>query len=104
MNMPVEFALFFQYLHAIGNGWPLLVVIGVFAGVIARAMSAGPRNHSILVTCVLGIAGALLGAGTARWFGLNAEGPGILFLLALAGSLILVYLHNRIARRFRHRD
>lgn len=104
MDMPVEFALFFRYLQGMESTWILTVIIGLFAGVIARAMSSGPRNHNLLSTLAIGVSGAGLGVWTADWLGIAIEGPGRLFLFALGGSLLLVWLFNTITRPFRRPD
>lgn len=94
MDMPVEFALFVRYLHDQGDSALVLIVVGVFAGVIARAMSSGPRRQSLLATSGLGIGGAALGAYVAQRLGVAVDGLGMRFVAALAGSLTLVYLFN----------
>lgn len=104
MDMPVEFALFFRYLQGMESAWPLTVIIGLFAGVIARAMSSGPRNHGLLSTLAIGVGGAVLGVWTADWLGIAIEGSGRLFLFALGGSLLLVWLFNTVTRPFRRPD
>ena len=81
------------------------IVIGLIAGLIAKAIMPGKDPGGFIVTMLLGIAGALLGG----WIGSALTGAGLegfsfwSLLLAVAGSLILLGLYRLATGGSRHR-
>ncbi len=87
------------------------IILGLVAGYLARLLSPKPKPKGILVTMLLGLAGAgvgflifteLLGIGDAEAFDLGGL-PG-----AVIGAMLLLYLHRElvvepVARRRRMR-
>ena len=77
-------------------GW---IAIGAVAGIIAKALYPGAENFGIVLTILLGIAGALLG-GFAAWL-VGAGDPIDEFfdistwLAAIAGALVILFLATR---------
>jgi uncharacterized membrane protein YeaQ/YmgE (transglycosylase-associated protein family) len=77
------------------------IVVGLIAGLLARWVTPGPDPGGIIVTVLVGMAGAsvggfvvgILGGGGAT--GLNVWS----ILVATIGALILLFLYNLIARR-----
>jgi uncharacterized membrane protein YeaQ/YmgE (transglycosylase-associated protein family) len=41
------------------------IVLGIIVGVIAERLISGRKSHGVIVTCLIGIAGALLGGWLA---------------------------------------
>jgi uncharacterized membrane protein YeaQ/YmgE (transglycosylase-associated protein family) len=72
----------------------LLFVGGLIIGALARLALPGPDPMSIPMTAVLGIAGSLLGGIVSRIFLGYAGG----FVFALAGAILLLYLHRRFVQ------
>jgi uncharacterized membrane protein YeaQ/YmgE (transglycosylase-associated protein family) len=77
-------------------------VIGLIAGVLAKWAMPGPDPGGIVVTALVGIAGAFLGGFVVnRLLG----GPGVTgldlpsILIATLGALILLALYRLITRR-----
>ncbi|KQY55642.1 hypothetical protein ASD66_19870 [Nocardioides sp. Root151] len=70
-----------------------LIVIGIIIGVVARLLKPGRQNISLVMTFVLGIAGALIGGiiasliGTGEIFELNVIGTivGVIAAIVLIG-------------------
>ena len=70
------------------------IVLGIIAGVIAEHLISGRESHGIIVTCVIGIVGALLGGWLATkifhvhsihgFFNLST------WITAIVGSVILL--------------
>jgi uncharacterized membrane protein YeaQ/YmgE (transglycosylase-associated protein family) len=81
-------------------GW---VLLGLLAGVIAKRITPSGERMGIVVTTLLGIAGALLGGflATALGFGdpIDEFFDISTWLAAIAGALILLFAWNAIAGR-----
>ncbi|EXR89560.1 putative membrane protein [Acinetobacter baumannii 277047] len=70
--------------------WSLIVaiVVGFFAGLIARALHPGDDKAGFIVTTLIGIAGSLLATYGGRLLGLYGENSAAgFFLLSLVPSL-----------------
>jgi uncharacterized membrane protein YeaQ/YmgE (transglycosylase-associated protein family) len=77
-------------------GW---IVFGLIVGAIAKLLMPGRDPGGIIVTMLLGIAGALLGGFVGQALGLYQQGEGAGFLMALLGAVILLALYRMIVGR-----
>jgi uncharacterized membrane protein YeaQ/YmgE (transglycosylase-associated protein family) len=81
-------------------GW---IVLGLLAGLIAKALMPGAERGGIVVTMALGIGGALLGGFLASVFGLGDPIDEFFdlstWLAAIAGSLLILVAWNAISRQ-----
>jgi uncharacterized membrane protein YeaQ/YmgE (transglycosylase-associated protein family) len=81
------------------NGWIGWIVIGGLAGMVGKLLMPGKQGGGIVVTILLGIAGAvlmgLLGKVTG-WYG-SGEGPD--FIAAVIGSIILLLVYRMVKSR-----
>ena len=103
---PIQLVQAARAFEHLGNGWVALVVIGCLAGLVARLMTSSQQRVGLFSACALGIAGAALGWYATRWFpmhwtGYAPDGPGMRFLVALAGSLLLAMLGGGLGRMLR---
>jgi len=96
---PIEFVQFVRFLESLGDGWPAIIALGVLAGMIARLATTQQRQVGFLSTCLLGIAGAVLGVTAAKFLAIPLQGLGARFLAALAGSLLLALLGTLFRRK-----
>lgn len=77
------------------------IIFGLIAGAIAKWIMPGEDPGGCLVTILLGIAGAVLGGWIGTQLGL---GEGIRefnfqnFLLAIAGSVILLLIYRAVKK------
>ncbi len=82
-------------------GW---IIFGLIAGAIAKLLMPGKDPGGLIVTTLLGIAGALLGGfiGRALWgsSGVNSWSLGS-FALAIGGAIILLAIYRIIIGRRR---
>jgi uncharacterized membrane protein YeaQ/YmgE (transglycosylase-associated protein family) len=78
-------------------GW---IVLGLIAGVIAKSMLGSRAQHGIVVTILVGIAGALLGGWAAtKFFQIDTTGGFFdlsTWVIAIIGSVVLLFIYNAI--------
>ena len=81
-------------------GWLGWIVIGGLAGLIAKAIMPGKDPGGIIVTILLGIAGAVLAGFIGRALGwYDADDAGAGFIAAILGALLLLILYRLVAGR-----
>ena len=86
------------------------IVLGLVAGLLANMLIPGRRSQGLILTCVIGIVGALAGGWVATrvfhvhtlhgFFNLST------WLTAIAGAAVLLLAYNLVTRRagrFAHR-
>ena len=77
-------------------GW---ILFGLVVGAVAKLVMPGRDPGGIIVTMLLGIAGALLGGFTGRALGLYREGEAAGFLMATLGAIILLAIYRMMVGR-----
>jgi uncharacterized membrane protein YeaQ/YmgE (transglycosylase-associated protein family) len=79
------------------------VVLGLLAGLVAKAIMPGAERIGIILTTVLGIVGAILGGflATALGFGdpIDEFFDISTWLAAIVGALIILFVWNAISNR-----
>lgn len=77
------------------------IVFGLIAGVIAKLIMPGRDGGGFILTCVLGIVGAVVGGWLATMLGIGGDVTGFnlhSFLVAVVGAIV-VLLAFRLLRR-----
>lgn len=73
------------------SSWIGVILIGFFAGLLARMVSSDPRNpQGCLLTTFLGIMGALLFTWIGQATGMYGRGEYAGFIGAVIGALIVL--------------
>ena len=75
-------------------GW---IVFGLIVGVVAKFLMPGRDPGGFVVTIGIGIVGALLGGFLGRVLGLYREGDPVGFIMAVLGSILLLWIYRRTA-------
>jgi uncharacterized membrane protein YeaQ/YmgE (transglycosylase-associated protein family) len=70
-------------------GW---IIFGLIVGALAKLVMPGRDPGGIIVTMLLGVAGALVGG----WVG---QGEGAGFFMSLLGAIILLWIYRMIVAR-----
>jgi uncharacterized membrane protein YeaQ/YmgE (transglycosylase-associated protein family) len=74
-----------------------IILVGFVAGIVARLLSAGPNNPTgFVLTTVLGVAGAFLATWLGQLVGWYRPDQGAGFIAAIVGSLIILFIWNRL--------
>jgi uncharacterized membrane protein YeaQ/YmgE (transglycosylase-associated protein family) len=77
-------------------GW---IVFGLIVGALAKLVMPGRDPGGIIVTMLLGIAGALLGGFIGRAMGFYGPGEAAGWLMSFLGAVILLMLYRMLVRR-----
>ena len=75
--------------------WSL--IIGLVVGAIAKLVMPGRDPGGIIITMLLGIAGALVGTFIGRAMGFYGDNQGAGFIMSLIGAVILAIVAYRVA-------
>ena len=72
------------------------IIIGLVAGLLARAIKPGNDAMGWIMTIVLGIAGAFLGGFIASAIGVNSDGGFTGLAFSVIGAIILLFIYELI--------
>jgi len=80
--------------------WGILVmiVLGLIIGAVAKLIMPGDDPGGIIITILLGIAGALVGGYLGRLMGFYQEGQPAGFIMSVVGALILLGGYRMLRR------
>lgn len=76
-------------------GW---IVFGLIVGVIAKLLMPGRDPGGIVVTALLGVAGALVGGWIGQAAGLYGPGDAAGLIMSVFGAIVLLFLYRKFAR------
>ncbi|MBZ4775693.1 GlsB/YeaQ/YmgE family stress response membrane protein [Salmonella enterica subsp. enterica serovar Typhimurium] len=77
------------------------IVFGLIAGVIAKLLMPGRDGGGFILTCILGIVGAVVGGWLATMFGIGGSISGFnlhSFLVAVVGAIVVLVIFRRLRR------
>lgn len=74
-------------------GW---IIIGLIAGLLGKLIMPGDDPGGIIVTILLGIAGALVGGWLASLIGIGGGGIIWTIIIATIGAIILLAIYRAV--------
>lgn len=77
------------------------IVFGLIAGVIAKLLMPGRDGGGFILTCILGIMGAVVGGWLATMFGIGGSISGFnlhSFLVAVVGAIVVLVIFRLLRR------
>ena len=80
------------------TGILVMIVLGLIIGAVAKLLMPGSDPGGIIVTILLGIAGALVGGFLGRAIGLYQEGQPAGFVMSVVGALVLLFCYRLFTR------
>ncbi len=81
--------------HALGVlGW---IVFGLIVGVIAKLLMPGRDPGGMIVTVLLGVAGALVGGFLGRAVGLYGTGDPAGMFMSVIGAVLLLFAYRKFS-------
>jgi uncharacterized membrane protein YeaQ/YmgE (transglycosylase-associated protein family) len=77
-------------------GW---ILFGLIVGALAKLVMPGRDPGGIIVTMLLGIAGAVLGGFVGQAMGFYGEGEAAGFLMSFLGAVLLLVIYRMFVGR-----
>ncbi|EDJ1772890.1 GlsB/YeaQ/YmgE family stress response membrane protein [Salmonella enterica] len=77
------------------------IVFSLIAGVIAKLLMPGRDGGGFILTCILGIVGAVVGGWLATMFGIGGSISGFnlhSFLVAVVGAIVVLVIFRLLRR------
>jgi uncharacterized membrane protein YeaQ/YmgE (transglycosylase-associated protein family) len=77
------------------------IIFGLIAGVIAKLIMPGRDGGGFILTCILGIVGAVVGGWLATMFGIGGDISGFnlhSFLVAVVGAILVLGIFRLVRR------
>ncbi|MDO5626024.1 MAG: GlsB/YeaQ/YmgE family stress response membrane protein [Pseudomonadota bacterium] len=75
------------------------IIIGFIVGLLARAIKPGRQSMGLIMTTVLGIAGALFATYVGRFFGWYGEASAAGFIMSIIGAIVLLWIYGMLAKK-----
>lgn len=80
-------------------GFIWMIIVGLVAGLLARAIKPGHDPMGWIMTIVLGIVGALIGGFLASMVGINADGGFTGLIFSVIGAIILLFIYEFVMNK-----
>ena len=74
------------------------LIIGLIVGVVAKLLMPGKDPGGMIITALLGIAGAMVATFLGRALGLYAEGSSAGFIMSVIGAILLLAVYRMFRR------
>ena len=81
------------------SNWLYIILIGFIVGVLARLLKPGKDGMGIILTTLLGIAGALLAGWVGQAMGWYAPGEPAGFIASVVGAIVLLILYGMLRKK-----
>jgi uncharacterized membrane protein YeaQ/YmgE (transglycosylase-associated protein family) len=75
------------------------IIVGLIVGALAKLLMPGRDPGGIIMTILIGIAGAVVGTFIGRALGFYAANEGAGIIVSTLGAMLLLYLYRVFARR-----
>ena len=75
------------------------ILIGLGVGIVAKLLMPGRDPGGIIVTMLIGIAGAVLGGFIGRAMGFYGPGQAAGWLMSIVGAIVLLFIYRLVVGR-----
>ena len=75
------------------------IIVGLIVGAIAKLIMPGRDPGGIIITILIGIAGAFVGSLIGRALGFYGTGQGAGIIMSVVGAIILLWIYRMIVSR-----
>jgi uncharacterized membrane protein YeaQ/YmgE (transglycosylase-associated protein family) len=77
----------------------LWILFGLVVGVVAKFLMPGPNPGGLIMTTILGIVGAVVGAWIGRVLGFYGAGQPAGFIMAVIGAVVVLGVYHFVTSR-----
>lgn len=74
-------------------GW---ILFGIIVGAVAKFLMPGKDPGGLVITMLLGIAGAFVGGFLGQALGLYEPGQPVGFIMATLGAILLLFVYRKL--------
>lgn len=74
-------------------GW---MVFGLIVGAIAKFLMPGRDPGGLLITILIGIAGAVAGGYLGQLLGIYQAGQAAGYLMSIVGAMLLLFIYRKV--------
>jgi len=76
------------------------IILGLMAGILAKWIMPGKDGGGLIVTCLLGIAGAFVGGWAGSLIGFGSTGGFSIgsIITATVGALLLLFIYKQVKK------
>jgi uncharacterized membrane protein YeaQ/YmgE (transglycosylase-associated protein family) len=75
------------------------IVFGLIVGALAKLVMPGDDPGGLIVTILLGVAGAVVGGMIGRGMGFYGPGQAAGYIMSILGAIVLLAVYRMVARR-----
>ena len=75
------------------------LLVGLVVGAVAKLLMPGKQGGGIIVTTLLGVAGALVATYAGQAVGWYAAGQGAGWIASILGAIVVLWAYGRFVRR-----
>jgi len=72
------------------------IIVGLIVGALAKLVMPGRDPGGIIITILLGIAGALLGGWIGRVLGLYTPGEPAGWIMSVVGAIVILFVYRMV--------
>lgn len=76
-----------------------ILVVGLVVGALAKLFMPGKDGGGIIITMLLGVAGALLAGFLGSAFGFYERGEAVGIIAAVLGAMLLLFIYRMMVGR-----
>jgi uncharacterized membrane protein YeaQ/YmgE (transglycosylase-associated protein family) len=76
--------------------WIVTIIIGFIVGLIARAIKPGNDKLGLIMTTILGVAGAALANFVGQKMGWYGPGEAAGWIASVVGAMILLFIYSLV--------
>ncbi|MGE5812707.1 MAG: GlsB/YeaQ/YmgE family stress response membrane protein [Ignavibacteria bacterium] len=77
------------------------IIIGLLAGIVAKALMPGKDPGGLIITVLIGIIGSVIFTFLGRALGFYGEGESAGFIGAVIGAILLLWIYRLFVKRRR---
>ena len=75
-----------------------IILLGLAAGIIAKAIYPGRQHMGFILTALLGIGGSFVASYLGQWLKIYSPGHPAGFIGSIVGALVILFIYSLVRR------